>query len=64
MKAAAGTAAPVRVKKEKEGDDVVVLTRTDRAGNVRPLPQAKHERGEGGKRKKKEKVWGGEGSYV
>ncbi len=55
--------APVEVKaaaekKSKEGEEdmTVVLTRVDRSGNVRPLPQRQFEPPGGKRRRKKDKV--------
>ena len=57
-KAKHATSGPVREtdrqNRDEKQDDEVVLTRTDRSGNVRPLPTREHD--ESSTRRKKEKV--------
>ena len=44
-------------QKDVEEDDFVTLTRTDRSGMARPVPESKHPTETwGGKRRKKQKV--------
>ncbi|XP_013392570.1 CWF19-like protein 2 [Lingula anatina] len=49
---------PVKSRGEEEGeeDNVVVLTRTDRSGMVRPIDERQHEPEGKGKRRKKQKM--------